>query len=141
MTSDLQLDYHGLFRNLSAAAERAGFKVNVFDAGAGIKQLVLSRESGECRPHCYLSSGMHGDEPAGPHDVLKLLEDPYFDERANWHILPLLNPSGLMSGTRENADGMDLNRDYRHGKSKEVSWHLEWLQGLDINFNISLCLH
>jgi len=79
-------------------------------------------------PRIYLSAGIHGDEPAGPLAVLKLLDEPWFSaSAAHWTICPTLNPDGLRAGTRENAAGVDLNRDYQRRESAEVAAHAAWL--------------
>ena len=75
----------------------------------------------------YLSAGMHGDEPAGPLALLKLLDDGFFAGPGDWTICPALNPTGLAAGTRENAEGIDLNRDYFTRRSPEAAAHAAWL--------------
>ena len=42
--------------------------------------------------------------------------------------LPCLNPDGFMLNTRGNADGIDLNRDYRHLETDEITAHVRWLE-------------
>jgi predicted deacylase len=80
-------------------------------------------------PASYLSAGMHGDEPAGPRAALELLRAGQFDEGA-WWLCPALNPTGLAAGTRDNADGIDLNRDYLNRRTAEVRAHAAWLESL-----------
>jgi len=77
----------------------------------------------------YISAGMHGDEPAGPLAALELLRSGALDE-GSWLICPALNPTGLAAGTRENAEGLDLNRDYLSRSSSEVRTHAAWMEGL-----------
>jgi hypothetical protein len=55
-------------------------------------------------------------------------------------ICPCLNPTGLALGTRENADGVDLNRDYRHLRTAEVRSHVQWLSRQP-RFDLTCCLH
>ena len=86
----------------------------------------------------YLSSGMHGDEPAGPAALLDLVLEGLLAESCSWYICPVLNPTGLASGTRENSVGVDLNRDYLQKKTKEITEHSEWLTGQRIDFAVSL---
>ena len=40
----------------------------------------------------------------------------------------MLNPNGMAKETRENADGIDLNRDYLFQKTAEVKAHVRWLK-------------
>ncbi|GAA5494651.1 hypothetical protein Rhal01_00814 [Rubritalea halochordaticola] len=86
----------------------------------------------------YLSSGIHGDEPAGPLALLELVQRGGLDEGNSWYVCPILNPTGLASGTRENAEGYDLNRDYLRFKTVEVRAHAKWLEGVQADLAISL---
>ncbi len=94
------------------------------DAAAGLTKKVIG-ESTKGRPikaYClgdpdaknvYLVLGqMHGDEPAGrliTRDRL-LNKDPVKDV-ALW-VIPTMNPDGSIRGTRVNARGVDLNRNF-----------------------------
>jgi hypothetical protein len=92
------------------------------------------------RNRVYVSTGIHGDEPAGPLAALQLLrEDRWPADAAIW-LCPCLNPTGFPLNRRENLLGIDLNRDYRHLQSEEVRVHRGWLQQQP-NFDLSLCLH
>ncbi|MEO1857888.1 MAG: M14 family metallocarboxypeptidase [Rubritalea sp.] len=86
----------------------------------------------------YLSSGIHGDEPAGPLALLELLKERVLNESCSWYVCPILNPTGLQAGTRENYQGFDLNRDYLNCKSFEVASHAKWIEGIKCDFAISL---
>ena len=74
-----------------------------------------------------LFTGIHGDEPAGPLAMLKLMEDGFFAPGVDWALCPALNPTGLAAGRRENAAGIDLNRDYWKRRTAEVTAHAAWL--------------
>ena len=92
------------------AAEEAGFLPHLLaetDAGP----LVAWERPGD-GPRVYLSSGIHGDEPAGPLVLLDLMSGGFFTPDKHWLVCPALNPTGLAAGLRENAAGIDLNRDY-----------------------------
>lgn len=88
----------------------------------------------------YLSAGIHGDEPAGPLAALRLLQDNAWPPGMEIWLLPCLNPAGFQSNQRENADGVDLNRDYRHPKTAECRAHIAWLSRQS-RFDAYLCLH
>jgi hypothetical protein len=103
-------------------------------------QIAVTRRTPGPRPRIYLSAGIHGDEPAPPLTLLQLLEAGAFDDRANWFICPLLNPNGLARGARENADGIDLNRDYKDLHSGEVRAHVAWLKRQP-RFSVCLSVH
>jgi hypothetical protein len=51
-----------------------------------------------------------------------------------------LNPVGFTLNKRENADGIDLNRDYRNSKAKETLAHIAWLERQP-KFDLYFCLH
>jgi hypothetical protein len=122
------------------AARLAGFRAERFGEIDGVPLLALTRRTPGPRPRIYLSAGIHGDEPAPPHTLLTLLENGFFDRRANWFLCPLLNPAGFLRRTRENASGIDLNRDYRAPQSPEIQAHCRWLRHQP-NFDLALCLH
>jgi hypothetical protein len=88
----------------------------------------------------YISSGIHGDEPAGPLAVLKLLKENEWPQRVGVWLIPCLNPAGYVRNRREDEDGIDLNRDYRALKSALVGAHVAWLQRQP-RFDATLLLH
>ena len=55
-------------------------------------------------------------------------------------ICPCVNPAGFERGTRENENGVDLNRDYREPLSAEVQAHVSWLKQQP-RFDFAVCLH
>jgi protein MpaA len=102
--------------------------------------LALRRIVPSARNRVYISAGIHGDEPAGPLAMLQLLEeDRWPNDMALW-VCPLLNPKGIELNRRENSDGIDLNRDFRHLQSTEVRAHVAWLDQQP-RFDLALCLH
>lgn len=102
--------------------------------------IAYRRPRDSTRKRVYLSAGIHGDEPAGPVAALQLLQDDRWPADAAIWLCPCLNPTGLTLNRRENYQGIDLNRDYRHLQSEEVRAHSEWLQQQP-RFDITLCLH
>ncbi len=102
--------------------------------------LALTRTPAVIRRSVYLSAGIHGDEPAGPASVLSLLtENDWPDDVGIW-LCPCLNPTGFPLNTRENKDGDDLNRDYRHARTAEIKAHTEWLRRQPC-FDLGIHLH
>ena len=122
------------------AAMRTGFDLEKMGEASGCPILALTKRSPGPRPRIYLSAGIHGDEPAPPLALLAMLEAGIFDARATWFLCPVLNPSGLLRATRENAGGIDMNRDYRDPQSAEVRAHIAWLQRQP-NFDVTFCVH
>lgn len=125
---------------MDAAAQAAAFRVETFGEIASFPLLALTRRTPGPRPRIYVSAGIHGDEPAGPLALLELMTRRVFDHRAVWFICPLLNPVGFAKRTRENAEGIDLNRDYKALRSREIQAHARWLQRQP-NFDLALCVH
>jgi murein peptide amidase A len=102
--------------------------------------LALRRGHSSARVHLYISTGIHGDEPAGPLAALRLLQEDAWPEAAAIWLCPCLNPTGFQLNRRENAAGLDLNRDYLRSQSPETRAHVDWLQRQP-RFDVSLCLH
>lgn len=125
-----------------AAARRHGWSVELLEAG-GVTLPALTRcghgPAGPAR-HLYVSAGIHGDEPAGPLAVRELLEQDAFPADADLWLCPCLNPTGFPRNTRENAAGVDLNRDYRVPATPEVRAHVAWLERQP-SFDAAFCLH
>lgn len=127
----------------AAAAAEHGFRREVLVTVAGIEVAAFSRRPLPRRadsPRLYFSAGVHGDEPAPPLSLLHLMRQGEFDDRATWSIVPLLNPAGFLAARRENAAGLDLNRDYRVLQSIEIAAHVSWLQRQP-RFDLAMCLH
>jgi protein MpaA len=109
------------------ASGRGWVEEELMTTGAG-PLLAFEREGEREGAPVYLSSGIHGDEPAGPHAMLAALRGGVFDDGRHWLCCPALNPTGLAAGTRENAEGEDLNRDYFQRRTAEVRAHAAWLE-------------
>ncbi|MCC7373840.1 MAG: M14 family metallocarboxypeptidase [Verrucomicrobiales bacterium] len=142
--------YHGetiaiehVLRDTLALAHARGWSIENLGTGNGRELPVLRRRPRESRgwsPRIYVSTGIHGDEPAGPLAARRLVETDPFPPHAYVWLCPCLNPSGFPRNTRESAEGIDLNRDYRHLQSPEIQSHVAWLQKQPM-FDVALCLH
>ena len=95
----------------SAGGKRDLWLVRLADPSANIEQtmrlLVLCRQ--------------HGDEPASTEAILRLIKsaasggDPALRSELSHvtlYLVPMVNPDGAGAGTRVNAKGADLNRDW-----------------------------
>lgn len=138
--ASVPIDVTALLSRFEAAGRAAGFRVERFGQAAGHPLLALTRRTPGPRPRFYLSAGIHGDEPAAPLALAELLEAGVFDKRAVWFLCPLLNPTGFIRQTRENAAGIDLNRDYRDPQSEEIRAHVAWLRRQP-DFDCTFCMH
>lgn len=65
------------------------------------------------KPAALLFGAIHGDEPLGVHCLAKLVEELCAQPpgRLTW-IIPALNLDGLAAGTKNNANDVDLNRNF-----------------------------
>ncbi len=88
----------------------------------------------------YISTGIHGDEPAGPLTVRRLLQEDAWPPGLDIWLCPCLNPTGFVLSRRENAEGLDLNRQYRAPEAAETVAHVAWLRRQP-RFDLCLCLH
>lgn len=127
---------------LVGVARRRGWQWEWREAAPGWPLLFLRRPAagGTTARRLYLSAGIHGDEPAGPLALRRLVEGDLLPADAAVWLCPCLNPEGCARNTRENGAGLDLNRDYRHPRSAEVRTHLGWLHEQP-GFDLTLLLH
>ncbi len=61
--------------------------------------------------------GVHGDEPEGVELANKLLQWLMQNNHNSWLLIPCLNVDGFKAGSRVNANGVDLNRNFPHNWS------------------------
>lgn len=127
--------------DFSDLAQSSGFRVeSIFDTASG-SLLKLEKRSDGPRPTIHVSAGIHGDEPAPVVALYQLLETGFFSSQDfNWRIYPILNPTGLCQGTRENTEGIDLNRDFLDTQSPEMRAYKQRLE-TDGPIDMSLNLH
>jgi len=135
-----QIDIREILREIEAVARRNHWQVEAFHTAGELKWLALRRKPAQARFRVYLSTGLHGDEPAGPLAALQLLVENSWPENVEICFLPCLNPLGFVNNRRENQQGIDLNRDYLNPQSVEIQAHINWLQR-QTPFDLSLCLH
>jgi protein MpaA len=139
------IDIRAVLDEVGSVAKQHGWASETFHNAGEFKWLALHRlppstRNSQPSTRLYISTGIHGDEPAGPLAALKLMQDNRWPENAEIFLLPCLNPGGFMLNRRENAEGIDLNRDYRNPKSAEVRAHIAWLERQP-KFDLYLCLH
>ena len=137
------IDIRAVLREVESAARQHGWASEIFHEADGFKLPALHRTASSIQhpaTRIYISAGIHGDEPAGPLAALRLLQEDIWPSGTDIFLLPCLNPLGFTLNRRENAEGVDLNRDYRNSKSAEVRAHFAWLERQP-KFNLYLCLH
>lgn len=137
------IDIRAVLRDVKIAAQQNGWTSKLFYKIGDLELLALNRKpvrTSDFSLRIYISTGIHGDEPAGPLAALKLIQENHWPERAEIFLLPCLNPIGFTLNKRENADGIDLNRDYRNPQTAEIQAHIAWLERQP-KFDLYLCLH
>jgi hypothetical protein len=123
-----------------AAAGGKGWSVEWLQVGPDYELPVFTRVSDQEKSRVYISTGIHGDEPAGPLAIQKLIEEDQWPSTVSLWVVPCLNMRGFDLNQRENSDGIDLNRDYRHLQTPEVRAHICWLEKQP-PLDLCLCLH
>ena len=138
------IDIRAVRRDVERSAQLHGWASDLFHESGGFKWLALHRgpevRSQKSEARIYISTGIHGDEPAGPLAALKLVHENHWPKNAEVYLLPCLNPTGFTLNRRENTDGKDLNRDYRNPQTAEIRAHIAWLERQP-RFDLYLCLH
>jgi len=139
------IDVRAVLSDIAVAARQHGWTSEIFfEAGEfnllALRRYPLSTINSQPSTRIYLSTGIHGDEPAGPLAALRLLQENNWPKDAEIFLLPCLNPSGFVLNRRESGQGIDLNRDYLHLQTDEVRAHIAWLERQS-KFDLCLCLH
>ena len=70
-----------------------------------------------------ITGGVHGDEPAGVEAALQFLErdNGTLLQKFSFVVIPCINPFGYVHKTRENRDGVDINRSFETEEVSEVA--------------------
>lgn len=80
----------------------------------GYPWFTVERVVSRYAPTVLLTAGIHGEEPATVKGALHWLEHgEWANWRVNWLVLPCINPYGWERNQRRNAQGRDLNRQFR----------------------------
>ena len=147
-------------------AEHGGIMTDKISVGQSIEgrdiwavKISDNPEIDEDEPEIFFNSLIHANEPATVELLLYFMDyltDNYgsipqithlVDDLETW-IIPMMNPDGRTAGTRVNANGVDLNRDYGYmwdyvtpdifsqPETRVIREH-----GLRNNFSISLSYH
>lgn len=131
--------YDDLVRRLERIAESPSVemeRIGEFEANARTYPMFLMRMGSPCpgKASVMIGAGIHGDEPAGVEAALRFLETNSGNEallsRFHFIVFPCNNPTGWELDTRENASGIDLNREFNARKpAPEAAIISEALQG------------
>lgn len=127
----LPLDPISLAQEFEALGDQHGWEVQQLSPiGDCSRPWLRLPGSSNASPRLYLSSGVHGDEPAPPLALRELIQQPTAFCGLEVVAFPLINPEGLTANARENRFGFDCNRDYLALQTAEVQGHVEVLRRL-----------
>src|SRR4051812_34663143 len=90
------IDVQRVIAELETAADEHGWKSEAFLQTDASKLLGLTRKTGNPTRRVYISTGIHGDEPAGPLAVLQLLQENRWPAHTEVWLCPCLNPTGFL---------------------------------------------
>ena len=120
----LPANYAEIELRVEAAAAAAGLKLTRYPiAGMDLDLLrvdIAAEEPAVARLAVF--AGTHGDEPAPVVTALEFLEQRMWARSPSvaFSVFPCLNPTGYDLGTRENADGIDINRQFARDEVPEA---------------------
>jgi protein MpaA len=104
--------YDALAEGWARLCGREGVRLREIPCVGADRTLLLVDFGPPDAPRVHITSGVHGDEPAGPWALLSLAASGLLDDRFAYRIWPCTNPSGYRAGTRLNAEGQDVNRSF-----------------------------
>jgi protein MpaA len=137
------IDIDAVLSDCLAAARTHGWCIEEIPVPSKPSLFALTCSPSRITNHAsriYISTGIHGDEPAGPLAVRQLLQENQWFENVSLAVLPCLNPTGLRLNRRENDQGVDLNREYLNAKAPETLAHINWLVRQP-SFDLCFSLH
>jgi protein MpaA len=106
-------NYDQIIRRLAALPPQA-WRVRRVSTVWGYPWFAVEHIASRYAPTVLLTAGIHGEEPATVEGALHWLEhDEWAKWRVNWLVLPCINPYGWERNQRRNAQGRDLNRQFR----------------------------
>ncbi len=95
--------------NRVVATARSSYVLGHSDDGRPIVARLLSH--GTARRSVLVVGSIAGDEPGGSAVTRLLASEPAISGVRLW-LIPDMNPDGAARGTRDNGDGVDLNRNF-----------------------------
>jgi len=132
--------YEALLEAWKKASIRRGFRFREVPCDTGDRALMLVEFGPPSAAVVHITSGVHGDEPAGPWALLSSVEAGLLDATFSYRLWPCTNPTGYRAGTRVNADGIDVNRSFSDEKSSPESRAM-MAENRDCRFALAMDLH
>lgn len=109
-------NYAEITSRVESASGASGLKLTRYpmaELGLDLLRVDISPED-PAVARLAVFAGTHGDEPAPVVTALDFLERRLWTRSPSiaFSVFPCLNPTGYDLGTRENADGIDINRQF-----------------------------
>ena len=101
-----------------------------------------SLDASDSKKNVLITAGMHGSEPGSVYAIMDIIETVFskYGDVFNFTIFPCVNPAGFLRDTRENPEGIDINKsfdsDYRSQEAEILSSYLS-----SKKFDIAINLH
>ncbi len=100
---------------------QSGMKFKVFGKDSKNNDIFYCYTNGnQDKPKIALLSGLHGNEPAGPHAILDYLLSGKTNDEINLFVMPLLNPHGFNRFIRKDGNNTDMNRQWNESSRKLI---------------------
>lgn len=133
-------DYRYLVERWRALAKRAGLRWHKLAMVGKYPIFALRSPALQVTGGVYISAGIHGDEP-GATEGLYAWAEKHTRRLAKMPllVLPCLNPWGLVTNSRYDSEGRDLNRSFHLEGIPEIAAVRKLVHGY--HFAASMMLH
>lgn len=134
-------DIREVMRRWKALQKAAGLRATTLTTVEGHAVIAFETQAAKAgAPAFYLSTGVHGDEPAAMWGLLLWAEKNIAKlQRDSFLLLPLLNPIGMLLNTRLDHRGLDINRRFQLTDDPLSAAWQAWITGRPMI--AGLCLH
>ena len=134
-------DIREVMRRWKALRKAAGLHATTLTTVEGHPVIALETKAAKAgTPAFYLSTGVHGDEPASMWGLLLWAEENIARlQRDSFLLLPLLNPIGMSINTRLDHRGLDINRRFHMTDDPLSAAWQKWIAARPMI--AGLCLH
>ena len=129
--------FEGIKNNFEDACNRNGCKFGRLAKDIKGNEIFYCQTPESEGKKIVITSGLHGDEPAGPFGILDYFANNKFTD-VNLLIVPVFNPDGFIKDRRKDATNKDLNRQWNKNEKTVVKNAKELIEEFNPDFLISL---